>query len=358
VKTKNVFIIITPLQLINAIEYKEQYLKESTNTNILFVINYLEKTKEQIKQVLEFSQWDEVHFVFNHSVTYSSRIKGVLYHLLFSFYEKTAFNRINNILVNQKPDFIAIGNYYNRICYKLLQKHNYSNAIVLDDGMNSMSITSIRGNEINQGKNHFLLKKFTPKKKIELGLMGIGNRPIERSITFYSSFIKAVDNNDRLVINGFHFFSSLFERKRKGDFVYFIGSPFVELGIISQTTYFRFLDNIKNYYSEPVIYIAHRLERDYNLEKIKTILSVKRLVNPIEIELIKLDILPGKLASFYSAALITISKIFSNRIEVNSFLLPFEEVNKISKEMFIDVYSTIQDFQGDNFKLIDILIKK
>jgi hypothetical protein len=245
-----------------------------------------------------------------------------------------------------------VGNYHNRVCYKLIQDLQEGEKYVLDDGMNSLSIASLRKKEINEGVSHFYQQKKGIKKKAELIMLGIKRFTVPQNLKFYSAFIEEVIDGDQLIKNNFKFFSTLQEYKKSENITYFIGSPLVDLGILNPDVLLDLLKRIKDFYGDNIIYIPHRLERANSLMLIEKLMPVRPLSVPIEFELITSHTIPIRIASFYSAALITTHKLFKDIIEINSFVLPYNLVKKFKTENLDLIYSKIKENKCNTFKVI------
>ena len=95
--------------------------------------------------------------------------------------------------------------------------------------------------------------------------------------------------------------------------VLFIGSKMSEIGVLSEGAYMHLMGQIaKRFSQETLIYIPHRGESETKLDKLSKIknLRIKSLSYPVELLAIFDPISPKTIASFYSTALITLSKIY------------------------------------------------
>ncbi len=98
--------------------------------------------------------------------------------------------------------------------------------------------------------------------------------------------------------------------------VLFFGGPLSELGVIAELEELNYLSLIKKYYERGALrpkYVAHRRDSDAKLIRIGRDLglTIERFDAPAEVALLTRDILPVRIASFYSTALYTVSRLLA-----------------------------------------------
>ena len=122
-------------------------------------------------------------------------------------------------------------------------------------------------------------------------------------------------NGQNIYKNNFIFLNKFITTRTssKKNTVLFIGSNLSEDGVISEQYNLELIQKIAKKYSEYQIqYIAHRRESDAKLDRINSISNITtvRLKFPIELLSIYSELQPNYMISFYSTALITLKKIY------------------------------------------------
>lgn len=95
--------------------------------------------------------------------------------------------------------------------------------------------------------------------------------------------------------------------------IYFIGTNLINAGVLNNAeNYFKLLGIIRKCYSnKKVFYIPHRLEDSSDISRIRELgFEIKEFDHIIEIAFLEMNIYPCTIASFYSTALYSISKLF------------------------------------------------
>ena len=162
---------------------------------------------------------------------------------------------------------------------------------------------------------------------------------------FFSIFnLKSV--NDKLLQNDYSYMRTLVKGKDISSKIYFIGQPFVELGILNFEEYIIIIKKIIFKYKLPLLYIAHRREESVNLNRIKA-LGIEVIIPtlPIEVFLIKLSAYPKAIIGVASTALFSISLIFE---EIEVFYFRNAKLNKIKK--FNEIYSYLDKYDVKCFQ--------
>ncbi len=347
---ENLFLIITPSQLMNAFEFI--HYKQLNPTECKFLLSSTKVSfEEQCICMLN-------RFGFNHFKSLSPRKNSWLRRLPLSrmpfkvLYLIKAKRNLNKIIENKEYNFTVVGNYSNFVAQYLIQKNN-NNIVVLDDGSGSATRTLKRKKEQKTNKPFF---EFNRKRKL-LWLVKIvmgfdKNFKIPQNLCFFTNYSFKTVGGDFTIKNEYNFIKSkLSEKPMDPNLAFLIGSPLSEAGYIDLEIEISYIKRIINHISEKFTfqYIPHRLDSKSKLEKIDKLLPIKRFDLPIEISLVLENKIPGKFFGFFTSALPNLSDILEVDYDIISFEIDHYN-NSVLENRAQTVYS---DFR-ENFSNIKV----
>jgi len=303
---KQLFVIESPLQLINAYEALQTF---SADKQIILVRlsgehfndNQIEKTiiKLDINNLAKI-KYVTINVKKRNIIDY---VKIILLKLLFFFIYKSYKT-------------IYIGNYNSNFIRFIIPFKK--NIMLIDDGSLTLNI-----------QNKFSEKHY---------------------YNWFSIFDLVLITNQISIKNNYKHLNSKFIKNRikNENIVLFIGSALYTYQIVTEEYYLRLISNISNRYNEKrIIYIPHRSEKSSMLVRINEFnnIEVKRLEYPIELFAINNNTIPSLIASFYSTALITLEKIYG----VEAVAFKFNYATSIYKDDIDLVY----EYYAKSIKIID-----
>lgn len=355
---KSVFLIKTPLQLLNAIEAKHSFNLEMDDC-VLIVMGDRKSQPQILALANKVNEWghvvvlnDVALFLGDPLVSNSGGLnieKGFKAKIL----SKSIFNvrRLNRISAHLKcVDYIFVG--YERYIYMRhfanVMPHN--KVVLLDDGVATLEIAAERKQEIVKEVKVRLVKKIKLlAKKI---IQGVKDKS-QKSLVFFTMYDFLVSEKDSVLKNEFKYFRSNISSLPVSDVIYFIGGPLSEVGIVKQDVYFHCLRKVKQYFpGKEIIYIAHRRESAEKLDLINSELGLKVVLfnYPIEYQLAMIGPRPKVLASFISTALDSCRIMFANELDVVSFKLDLDGSPK--RKIVENVYESYIPHIGEHFNVI------
>ncbi len=354
--TTNLFLLSTPIQLINVIEAKKRF-NISTHSSVAIVSAYADNLIT-IKKILNKSEWREVYFIDQNvesqkeheanlkAGNFLTAIKRVKqnFKILQSLIDQ--FSVVNNLFVGY---YLSLENIH------FVNSVRYEQLILLDDGIATLEINRRRKNNIsflNAWSIDFLAKVIF--KKFILGYR-IGH---PKSVIFFSSYDIVTAPGDHLEKHNYNEIRRLVGKKEKTEDVYLLGQPLSEIKpeIVSEGTYFNYISRIKEYFSSnEVIYIPHRDEHQSKLDRVRESfgLTIKVLDIPIELYLLQQPKLPKYLVGFITSAIPNCKEIFGEGLELYAIRIKSSQI--ISKSMLPlveDTYDYFDKISDDNFKVI------
>jgi len=298
----NLFVIGTPLQLINAIEAIEYF---NLKNNVLVLINVSKaKNKEQVDDIVKLYSWKKIVEIKNG--------KGLNFFKYFSIIRNLQKQKYNNVFV-AKLDSISMAIAANTHKEKLF---------LLDDG--SLTISIYKKYILDGCQVTYRFKEF---RFLLLGLK-VKIRDKVNLFTYYD--LEPVNGNE-VIKNSMTYFKSKYisTTKNKNDYIYFIGQPLNEL--ISRELHKKIIEKIIIKNNKKMIYIPHREESDVSLKNLegmtKSLFEIRDLGMPVELYFLKNSIYPSNVFSFYSTALATIELIY-DKCNIYYIKIPQNQSNK------------------------------
>lgn len=282
---KNLFIVGTPLQLINAIEAIKHF---KLSNNILVVVHRsLEANRIQMNKLRDLYQWEKII-----DIEYSHHTSIFKYINLVKYLKKYSYKYI----------FISKLEVVPKIVIPNVTKEK---VFLLDDGVLTISIyeNQIKKNKIN--KYNF--------KELRFLFFGLKIK-IKDKINLFTYFDLKPTDSIEIIKNELNFLKETYLEgaKRNDDAIYFLGHPSGKY--TSDDDYVESVFNLLKQYSKKIIYIPHRGES----KKMKDIFSsvdnplfdFREINMPVELYFLENKIYPSHVIAYFSTALITLNMIY------------------------------------------------
>ena len=332
----NVFLIETPLQLLNAIEAKNYFKLENNH----LVVRLGEGPPERLKELIAEHDWNAVHYFKFYYPPFPSEFVSSLLGQRISEYVSTYFyyyykyinrKKIDNIINSLgSATNIFLGNYMTSI-YSMKHMRHFANTLkhdrlfILDDGTDVIRINDDRRNAPARKPNLNRSGSYISRLKAMLrdSLIEWNDRDAD-NVTFFSAYDIDVRDSDRLVKNEYRHLRGITKRAVPSDEVFFVGQWMVEIGYMKEELYLEYLNKVKNYFvNEKIVYVPHPRESSSMIKKINECLgfTIKRFNVPIEYEICIRGTRPKILASFFSSALHNCRVILNDNITIKSFYI-------------------------------------
>ncbi len=292
---RNLFIVASPLQFLNAIEARETF---KTANNVLILMY---DTKENIndanqkKKLLIQEDWDKViHY----------NLGNISKYLRFFFQVK-----LIKFLLKYQYRYIFSGEF--GIMNQAIMSNLQADYIYLLDDGNATIFTY----EKLKDKEYFSKISFSKKIRLLRYLSVNLKYKINQDINFFTTFdIKSIPHI-KVIQHDFHYLKlKKLKNCKKDNCIYLLGQNLSEIKFMKKEVYLKYLKNIKKAYKEDIIYIPHRSEEitsEYDF-LIDDTFKIQHSKGPIEATLINENIYPKIIISFVSSALFNLDKIFSD----------------------------------------------
>ena len=300
----NLFIVKSPIQIINSIEAVNNF---NLKHNILVILNDgSSKNSNQMEKIIKWISWDKIIRIEDSGKTKIFQYVKLIYNL-----KKYKFNHMF---------FGEFGSIHKALLANLDKEIVY----YLDDGIGTytdykISIESNKPNKYNFKEIRFAFFNLKVKIKDTINLF-----------TYYDD----IKSSKRLIIkNKLNYLKStkLKELNQTEDII-ILGQPIENL--INDDVYVNFIKSIKfKYKNKKIIYMPHRGEDKNQIDSIKkledTFFEFRENDIPIELYFLEYKILPNTVLSFCSTALTTLELIY-NIPNILSVEIPKNLTNNIN----------------------------
>ncbi len=332
-RKKNLFIVASPLQFINAIEAKNHF---QTNNNILVLIyNKLENENDANQQLnlLVEKDWDQI-----------------IHYNLENIYKYTrVFYQVNLIKYFKKYNFSYIfSGEFGSMNQIILANLTTDQIYLLDDGT-----ATIFTYQKLLDTNYFSKLSFYKKLKLLRYKFFNLEYNIKQNINFFTIYnIKSL-NNIKVKKHDFNYLkSNIIKNVKSTKNIYFLGQNLAENSYMTEDSYLKYIKKTIKYFDHNIIYIPHRSETI--TEKYNSLISEKFIIQksnaPIETTLINKKISPIIIISFFSSALFTLEKIFTNS-KIYAIKLDKNDIESDKVDIVKNCYNF---FNQTNIKLLNL----
>ncbi len=302
---RNLFIVASPLQFLNAIEAKEAFQTKNNILILMYNTNLNATDAHQKNNLLNEAEWDEI----------------IQYDLGSVHKKKRFFYQVNLIksLLQFQYDYIFSGSFgtmHQVILANLRPQHIY----LIDDG----NETIFTYEQIKDNK-YFSNLSFSRKLRVLRFFFVNLQWRINQDMNFFTSFNIQETNNIKVIKHNFSYLkANKLKKCKEDDSVYLLGQNLSEAGFMEKDIYLNYLKKIIKHFKKKIIYIPHRTEEidhRYN-ELISDSFIIKTSEGPIEAGFITKGIYPKIIVSFISSALFNLDTIFENSeiyaVKINS----------------------------------------
>ena len=354
----NLFLISTPLQLINVMEAKVELNIPHQNSVAIFLT--YSTNLITLKRIIDSSQWKEMYFIDDDIESLKRHEQNFQDRKIFPVLKK-ALQNISKIkaLINkfQHVDSLIVGYYLGLENLHIINKIHYNKLYLLDDGIATIEVNERRKSNISFLKNQsteFFLKAWFKKNILGYVL----DHP--KSVTFFTIYDIQVAPRDKIIKHNYAEVKKLIKGLEKTNEVFFLGQPLSEIHpeIISEENYFGYLHRIKKHFnSQDLIYIPHRDENAEKVERLKELLDIpiRRIDLPVELYLLNQIKKPSVISGFITSALPNCKEIFGDELEIVAVRISGDKIiSKTMLSMIDNTYTYFEKIAGSNFRVLSL----
>jgi Alpha-2,8-polysialyltransferase (POLYST) len=358
----NVFVVETPLQLLNAIEAKQ--VLQLTNSHLVVRLGGTGFSPNGLKALVGMSPWNGVHYLeFKNATTewessfFGQRLLGRLQSCAYDIQRiinRHIVDRLATKFVGAKRIFL--GNYvrgHQSYMRHFANRAGYEQLFLLDDGTDVLLICEARREA--HDSNPDVESGLRLKDRLRRYLVDWDETEAE-SVTFFTAYELQPASCDRVIKNEYRYLRDAAADSARSDEVYFLGQSLVEDGYVSLDFYLHQLQAIKNYYREgQLIYIPHPRQTIWLMKKIEEAVGIQvRLCTlPIECEVALAKSRPAAIASFFCSALQSCRAILGKEVPIHSFYIEPEHVCT-SHELVREAYRYFEVIADSRFTVIKV----
>ncbi|TAL60203.1 MAG: hypothetical protein EPN85_07685 [Bacteroidetes bacterium] len=354
----NLFLISTPLQLINVIEAKKELNISNESSVVIFMAYSINLTV--IKKIIDPTLWKEIYFINEDLEALKKHEENFKKRRLFAVFRKAAsnFSKIKKIVKQfERVDNLIVGYYLNLENLHVMNSVKFNKLYLLDDGVATIDINNRRKNNWSFFKNQSWELYFKMAFKKYFLNYRIKHPPAACFFTIYD--IKQ-GLNDQVIRHTYKEVKKQIKGLSKTDEVFFLGGSYSEVHpeMLIETEYFDYLSKISNYFKpKHLIYVPHKDESSEKLERIKSDLNITvRVIElPIELFLLNQKEMPKTISGMTTSALPNCKEIFGEEIEIVAIKINSEKVvNKSSLAVLDEVYGYFDKISDDKFKVVSL----
>jgi len=319
----NIFIVKSPLQIINSLEAIEYF---KLNHNILVIIHDNDaQNTTQMNSLTSMYNWKKIIIL--------ESIKKFKFFRDVSFIKKLSKEQYNYMFLSNITSIHKL----------LLANIKRKKTFYIDDGIETIS----------RYNNQFLPNKLNNYRVKQLRYLLTGLKiHIKDNINLFTYFDLKDFRTSKVIKNDLNHFKKKYLVDTKIDeHIYILGQPLVSLNFLKEEDYFKYLDYIISAYDNNIIYIPHRTE--IISDRLKSYISdkfeIKDLHMPIELYFLQNNIYPSHIIGFITTAFFTLKKLYSK----SNFSYIYISNNKIlkNKKAIMDTYSMIETLNINKIKV-------
>ena len=306
------YVISSPLQLLNAIEARECF--KHSGSDVLIYIYRKPADLDQLSGILD-DQWTGIRYFK------LSAIKRLFYPMM-----------LRSFLSKKPIDRIYLGYPYNIRAH--IANAFHAETWILDDGTFTLRL------------NEDLLKTdsaYWKSSSIADRLLGrLVDLSYLKTVSFFTCYDIAPPHGQKVIHNDYHAIKKQISKQILDEEVLFIGSPIEGIMLPSNGKFISLMKQVSEFYGKrKIIYALHRLEdekiRKAQLEQMG--ITVKKFKTPLEAACYQENITPFEVASFLSSALSNLHQIYG--FNARAFRLPESDFDLKNQQAVSNLYNDL-----------------
>ncbi len=356
---KHVFLVKSPLQLLNAIEARHHYALAKEDCYLVIMAD--RKSYPQLmRQVVASEQWQHVIPIYTVPLCFGdpwreiADFKDFMRHrdtrLRSSFFSIRRLNRLVRSIRN--VGYVFLGDNNNVYMRHFAHRVRHQQTVLLDDGTATLEIARQRLQGIKRRKPDRIIREL--KHLAKRYLQGLRDEQLAQ-VEFFTVYNIEIALPDQRVENRFQYLRRHAQQLEQSQDAYFLGSPLSEVGLMDENEYLRQLHVVQQRWPDAkMLYVAHRRESADKLRIIESQLGlgVVRFDFPIEYQVAVLGPRPQQVISFFTSALDNLQQILGEGIRISACRLPagsYREPERIDA-----VYRHYETIVNEHFELVQI----
>lgn len=337
----NVFLIASPLQLLNALEAQRHFRLPAEVCDLILLIVGSRGNIQQLERLVDASDWNRIHLV---SSGHRSRF------LRWLSIRKRLAALVRSYGLTER---LFVGNYLSELHRQMARDFAPGSVWSLDDGTATLWVNKLRRKtRQRREKTRRPLSSFV--KRV---FFGVKDARID-VLNYFTIYPVDPRPGEEVVKNTFERLRGLPKSWQRVEEVYFLGDPYYENKLMpSLDIYMGYLKSVREYFgNSPVVYLPHRREGSGKLKVIERDLgmTIKSFGLPIEYALCKHGIRPACIAGFLSSALGNCQVIFRGAAPIRSFRIHPEDINPRFRSMIEEYYRYYHTLEQGGVRIVGL----
>ncbi len=327
----NVFLVSSPLQLLNAWEAQYAFELDPKHTFLIVIpFSYSPGDADTLLDLAGSQGWATVEALPTMGPIVAEQ--GPRRYAFASMWR--AFRGMSRIL-NQLPlvERVFIGNIGARYQRHFAHQTGCREIIALDDGLATVELMERRRGGLTDQRSGRSWRRL-----FEMA-MGAKFAPLP-FLTFFTAYDVSAPPGDRVIQNEYSFVRSrMTALGSRRDELMVLGSPMRDFGLVPLETYLAYIARIRDRFASlPLLYAPHRAEREETVEAVRMRFDAEICDGglPIEWWLLQHEQPPKYVAGFYTSALENIRVIFGSRFRVASLVIA--EPSSVRADPGVEMY--------------------
>ena len=309
----NTFLVLTPLQLVNAREAK-QHFGTSNNTLIVLRHSSLGYPISMFRRLIREGDWDHVYFLSTYDDERVQKLNLLYWHFLCALQRR----RLDRLAARLGPaEGLFIGQYHEPIARHFSNVLPYRTLYLIDDGTSTLETNDERWKRVVPGWSERL------RAFLRNAISGFHTRQAEQ-VVFFSAYAITPRPGDAVVCNDYTHFRQKISAVPQTNEVWFLGEPLSLDGYVSQATYLEALALAQRFYrAYRFVYLPHSREQRGEVDELQAALGceVRRYGLPVEVVLSGAEARPREVASFITSAIPNCAIMFGETLQLTSVYL-------------------------------------
>lgn len=341
----NVFFVLSPFQVINAVEAKAYF---GTQDNVLVVFRHTSSGYpiSMFREVIDASEWAHVYYEATYGEERIGRVNKYVWAYL-SWVQQRRLERLAHAL--GRADTLFVGSYLEPLVRHFCNTLPHDKLCILDSGTDTLMVNRERRRVLDNGAPAL------SRMAILSRMLGVRDKQADEA-TFFTLFDIDVRPGDTLVPNRYTSFRALTAQQPAGPEVWFLGGSLIVDEYVSEEVYLDYLQRAHRFYAgQKFVYLPHGREQAADVEKIANLLGceVRRNTLPVELEIARARPRPREIASFITTALTSSHAMFGDTLQVTAVFMDPAHFPKY--HTFVsDIYAQFRQESDSHFRVIEV----
>jgi hypothetical protein len=376
---RELFLVSTPLQVINAYEALEYFDCKPEESLVVLLDNHTPMNSRHLKQIIAHQKWKNVHHLPYERRRSLARLRlarrSVVKNVFLQIFEYS-LRRTMGIPVEQ----LIIGRHCFRelkhLCKRLpslrhcfvgyfgspFMRHASNSVesddiVILEEGVNQLHLyDDIHAQKKKFSRIFYLNPAANFFRRIFFGMRLSPCMPLH----FYTAYDLPSSNRITVSRNSYMRFRGALQSSSRTDDVFFLGEWLTAWNCFTDDQYVDYLTKAREDYSgRRFVFLPHRRTPKATQEAISNIpgIEIRDLGGPVEVAIANMDPRPGVITGFFSSALFNVSMMFGDEIEVTTYRIPTGHMRENLREFIDDFYEYSKRYFSGQVKVVNRLLE-